>query len=123
VDLDDQLVHAGPQRLFEQLLRDVVAAAELVDGRQPVQHQPQLTGPVQRGTELAGPGVGRSTSGEANPRVAIRAGPSDIWAASSAWSRPGPSGTRGSASASRSRCRMASRWALRPRAWSAADWR
>jgi hypothetical protein len=67
VGLDVQLGVADPQHLLEELLRDVVAATELVDRRQPVQHERQLTRPPKKDTEVARAGVGGFDLGGGEP--------------------------------------------------------
>jgi hypothetical protein len=58
VGLHDHAGAAGPQQLLQQRLGAVVAAPELLDGGQAVQHQRQLVGPVQALGQLPGPLVG-----------------------------------------------------------------
>ena len=57
--LHGQLGHVEGEEPGEQRLGAVVAAAELGDGGQAVQHQGQLARPVEGEAELVGPGVGR----------------------------------------------------------------
>ena len=119
--LHGQLAHAEPEDPGEQRLGAVVAATELGHGSQAVQRQAELARPVEGDAELVGLGEGRLHLGGGEPAGGDqRRSPSDSWAASSAWSRSGPSGSPGSASSSASRCWMASRGALRPSACAAA---
>jgi hypothetical protein len=67
VGVDGHVLVADQQHLGQQGLRAVVAAPELVDGGQAVQHQGQLAAQPQGLGEVAGPAVGRLDLGRGEP--------------------------------------------------------
>jgi hypothetical protein len=67
VGVHGHVLVAEQQHLGQQRLRAVVAAAELVDGGQAVQHQGELAAQPEGLGEVAGPGVGGLDLGRGEP--------------------------------------------------------